>query len=556
MESRNDAFVENALGTRTGEPAAFIPPCFRGAVFFPAMECNASPVVAASQRREPRGEARTAPMPWLSPLHRTQRGWIAALAFVLAVFALGVSGGVGVLAQIPPQDGAPPISAPPELDPPEEGEIRFRDSAKGVARRAQMREAIRKRTLDAARIRGITPEDLRAMPPEQRVEVLRQLRSDLGWQRAPGWRTRMIQRRLRAGALMEKSPNGGAVVRAQIVATDPSPGALQRARALGFNVVRDRSFGSVGVRVVVLSAPPGMGAEAALARLRALDPAGSYDYNHLFDPSFAPAPTDASPGGARPQGFIPGAVFEGRGARIGIIDTGVDLAHPALAGARITTRSFVEAGAEAETGHGTAVAALLVGAGDGYAGVIPRAQLFVADVFGSSGAGGSADAIVDGLAWLDSQNVDVINISLEGPPNAAVAAVIAALVRRGRTIVAAVGNAGPTRPVAYPAAYDGVIGVTAIDIDKRVYIAANRGPQVDLAALGVNVLVADDAGAYATASGTSFAAPLVAAAAANARAARDPAARVAALESRAIDLGAPGRDPVYGAGALELARAR
>jgi subtilisin family serine protease len=108
--------------------------------------------------------------------------------------------------------------------------------------------------------------------------------------------------------------------------------------------------------------------------------------------------------------------------------------------------------------------------------------------------------------------------------------------------------------VAFPAAYEGVIGVTAIDIERRVYIAANRGPEVDFAALGVNVLAAVDGRAYEAVSGTSFAAPMVAAALAEQRAARDLSARLQALSARAIDLGAPGRDPVYGVGAIDLSR--
>jgi subtilisin family serine protease len=222
-------------------------------------------------------------------------------------------------------------------------------------------------------------------------------------------------------------------------------------------------------------------------------------------------------------------------------------------GARVTQRAFVEAGADRETGHGTAVAALLVGNADTYSGVIPGAQVVVADVYGSSGTGGAAETIAEALAWLDQQNVDVINISLAGPANRTVEAVVRAVTARGRVIVAAVGNAGPTQPVAFPAAYDGVLGVTAIDIEKRVYIAANRGPQVDVAALGVNVVAAMDDGTYAPVSGTSFAAPIVAASAAvTVQRARNPRAGIDTLLARAFDLGAPGRDPVYGVGAIAL----
>jgi subtilisin family serine protease len=419
-------------------------------------------------------------------------------------------------------------------------------------RKAFKREALRKRVQAEARRRGVTREEWEAMDPAERAALIQAYRARLNANRAMGWRMRMAQRRLSAGEL-EVGEAGRRFVRAQILATDPNPNTLVAAQRLGFRIVRERQLEPLGVRVVVLAPPPGVDARRALARLRAADPAGSYDLNHVFDPSAA---TPVRAGGA--VGFVPGAAFEGRGVRIGVVDTGVDASHPALAGARVTARSFVATGADRETGHGTAVAALLVGTGDGYQGVIPGASVFVADVFGSSGAGGSAEAIAEGLAWLDAQNVDVINLSLEGPANRTVQAVVAALQRKGRIIVAAVGNEGPTQPVAFPAAYDGVIGVTAIDIERRVYIAANRGPEVDFAALGVNVLAAVEGQSYEAVSGTSFAAPLVAAAIAaenaNQRAARDPTLRLQALTARAIDLGAPGRDPVYGAGAIELSR--
>jgi subtilisin family serine protease len=122
-----------------------------------------------------------------------------------------------------------------------------------------------------------------------------------------------------------------------------------------------------------------------------------------------------------------------------------------------------------------------------------------------------------------------------------------AAVARGVLLVAAVGNSGPNAPVAYPAAYPSVVAATAVDASDRVFLFANRGPQVAFAALGVDVEAAAEGDAYTSVSGTSFAAPRVAAALAALRAA-DPKAAIETLARRVRDLGAPGRDVVYGFG--------
>jgi subtilisin family serine protease len=102
-----------------------------------------------------------------------------------------------------------------------------------------------------------------------------------------------------------------------------------------------------------------------------------------------------------------------------MIDAGVALDHPALAGAHIQTRSFTEDGRVAPSAHGAAIASLLVGNDDDFQGAAPGAELYAADVFGDSAEGGSAVAIANALAWLSSQGVRVVNISLTGPPNRA-----------------------------------------------------------------------------------------------------------------------------------------
>jgi len=131
--------------------------------------------------------------------------------------------------------------------------------------------------------------------------------------------------------------------------------------------------------------------------------------------------------------------------------------------------------------------------------------------------------------------------------------VIAAAEARGHIVVAAAGNAGPAAPPAYPAASQGAIAVTAVDQAGRVYAHANRGDYMSMAALGVAVPAAAPNGGFTTYSGTSFAAPFVSARLAECLGRRDVGrarACIRKMEAEAKDLGAPGRDPVYGYGLL------
>ena len=145
------------------------------------------------------------------------------------------------------------------------------------------------------------------------------------------------------------------------------------------------------------------------------------------------------------------------------------------------------------------------------------------------------------------QRVPVVNVSLVGPSNATLAHVVAALLARGHIVVAAVGNDGPAAPPLYPASYPGVVGVTAVDARDRVLPEAARGPQVAFAAPGADLAVAaNGTEGYAPARGTSFAAPIVAGLLAS-TGVRGEAA-VAQLARAAVDLGPPGRDPIYGYG--------
>ena len=154
-----------------------------------------------------------------------------------------------------------------------------------------------------------------------------------------------------------------------------------------------------------------------------------------------------------------------------MIDGGV-ASHPSMARASIEQKGF--AGAASATGHGTAVASLLVGDEGAFKGAARGASLFVADVYGGNPAAGSASTIVRALGWAASKHPRLINISLVGPANRAIERAVAGLRARGIMVVAAVGNDGPAAPPQYPASYDGVVAVTGVDAKGKALVEAGR----------------------------------------------------------------------------------
>ena len=153
-------------------------------------------------------------------------------------------------------------------------------------------------------------------------------------------------------------------------------------------------------------------------------------------------------------------------------------------------------------------------------------------------------------------DLQVINLSLSGPANTVLQNAIAAAQAEGIVIIAAAGNNGAGAEPAYPAAYPGVIAVTAVDQDLNVYRRATQGAYIDLAGPGVNVWTASGQGSGALKTGTSYAVPFVSAAAGLLLASNpqlDPEAVQARLEQHTRDLGTPSWDPTYGYGLIHMA---
>jgi subtilisin family serine protease len=353
-------------------------------------------------------------------------------------------------------------------------------------------------------------------------------------------------------AALERDPRGEAMVRSELVAFSPSDEALTNAQAAGFEIARRQSLEGLDETLIILRAPRGMSTRRALQRLRALDPGGTYDFNHVYVESGEAIPIAA--GGllaAAPvvAGAEGAAAVAGVRPRIGLIDGGVDTAHPVFQD--VPVRQHGCADKPVPSVHGTAVASLIAGRSGNFHGALPSAELFAADVYCGVDTGGAVDTVADAMAWMARERVPVVNVSLVGPQNATLAAVVRVLIARGHVIVAAVGNDGPSARPLYPASYPGVVGVTGVDARKRVLIEACRGPQVDFAAPGADMAAALSAQTFATVRGTSFAAPIVAGLIASSLTQPDRSGAeqaIARLAQQAVDLGSRGMDKTYGNG--------
>lgn len=343
----------------------------------------------------------------------------------------------------------------------------------------------------------------------------------------------------------------------EVLALNANAATLTKARRLGFRLASKSNFPNLSVAVAQLKTPEGMSAKQARRLLATEMPRNGFSLNHTY----RVANHDTCDGNR----CFGTAAIEWRdelarcshGLKIGVIDTGLDLAHRTFTGRRIHVGEFIQAGRpKGTTDHGTGVVALLAGHPDSHTpGLLPEAEIYVADVFHEdSSREPVADTVslLKALDWMSAWQVKIINMSITGPKDELVEKAIHKLTAKGTIIVAAAGNNGPHAPPRFPAAYDPVVSVTAVDKRLRVYRHANRGNYIDVAAPGVGVWTAapNDRATFKT--GTSFAAPYVTAilalAQADARKQRSGAQLVKKLPRR--DLGPEGPDKIYGEGLL------
>ena len=278
------------------------------------------------------------------------------------------------------------------------------------------------------------------------------------------------------------------------------------------------------------------------------------DLNHIYTAGTLAAASESNGIAPRAAINVPNDIRD-MPLHIGMIDSEVDFSHPSLNTARIESRSFVTEDAATPDFHGTAVASIIAANTADYSGLAPSTKLYAASVFETNQQQGeiaSTISLVRALDWLLSSGVEVINISLAGPPNRLLEAALKRASEQDVLIVAAAGNGGPAAAPMYPAAYSSVIAVTAVDRTGKVFRLANRGNYLDLAAPGVDLLHARAGGGYTASSGTSFAVPFAATAAARLKRLHPGRDIHELLYASAKDLGPPGRDDIYGYGLLRL----
>lgn len=247
------------------------------------------------------------------------------------------------------------------------------------------------------------------------------------------------------------------------------------------------------------------------------------------------------------------ALTKGGAVPVAVIDSGIDASHPELASVALETIDAVGTDAPADS-HGTSIAGIIAAQG-ALRGIAPEVRLIGVRAFAPAKAGASARStswrIADSLDRSHKAGAQILNMSFAGPQDPLVGESVAGAQKRGMVAIAAAGNGGPDSKPAYPAAYPGVIAVTATDQNDAAYTKANQGDYISVAAPGVGILAPVPNGGYEITSGTSMAAAHVSALVALMVSRKGQLSGDAIrqkLADSAVDLGSPGADPIFGAG--------
>lgn len=327
---------------------------------------------------------------------------------------------------------------------------------------------------------------------------------------------------------------------------------LAKLERLGLRPAQQTRLGSLGGVIVLLKLEGGADVAALRRRLQTSLRGAAVDFNTRY--FFEAGPRQYFARHIHLPAAPPGPV-----AAVGIVD-GPVAPIPALKETQILRRSFLAPGeTPSPERHATAVASLITGRDSrfDFSGSAVGARLYSAEIMHRTAGQDSTTtlALLQAIDWLLSQQVRVINLSLGGSGDALMARAFERLSRLPVVIVAAAGNGGPEAPPSFPAAYPGVLAVSASNAAFESYAQASRGSHIALAAPGEAVWTPDnEQGHYV--SGTSFAAAQVSGGVARllgATGVASPASVRSQLCRVALDLGAPGPDRVFGCGLLQIA---
>jgi subtilisin family serine protease len=238
--------------------------------------------------------------------------------------------------------------------------------------------------------------------------------------------------------------------------------------------------------------------------------------NYVFalsdDKAPAATPSEGDPGQyVLDKMHLPQAHELARGGKVlvAVIDSGVDLTHPDLAGDIADSFDAIGIGDQVHF-HGTAIAGAIAAHGK-LMGAAPDAQILAVRAFSGSAKAedGTTFAIMKGLDWAVKRGARVVNMSFAGPQDPGLAQSLTAAHGKGVILIAASGNKGAKSPPLYPAADHNVIAVTSTNKNDQLPSFANRGGYVAVAAPGVDLMLLAPQGALQRLSGTSFSAAYV-----------------------------------------------
>ena len=269
----------------------------------------------------------------------------------------------------------------------------------------------------------------------------------------------------------------------------------------------------------------------------------------------------------------------GNGVVIAVIDSGIDLDHPALAGSILDAVSVIPSsaygdggyfselyeGAQDYEGHGSHVAGIIAGQTDSMTiGVAPEAQILsikALEKYGTSAAG-TTEWLIRAIQYAISQHVDIINLSIGGSGSYVSAAqvVLQQAADAGILVICATGNTSnpaTAGTIDYPAAYDSTLAVSSVTVDgDEVTLSgfSKYGEGTDLSAPGIAIYSCNQNGGYVSLSGTSMSCAVVAGVAAlllSQDQSLTPQEIINLMEQSAYDAGDTGYDTQFGWGVVD-----